>query len=250
VSRLLRSGLLLAALALALLARLPATLLDARLHEASGAKAHLALAMGTVWDGQGRLLVADERGGWRPWHSVSWRVEVLPPWQGLLAIRLVVDSRPEGRVVIGWRGVEVTALTLGGSAATVAGLLPEVAGRAGWRGDLVVSVPRWHCDWSWHCTGQGVLDWLAAGNDLFPGRPLGDYRITATGTDGDVKLAWTTLGGDIRIEGDGLWRPGARPAFTGMVTGDAAFLERLPSVAGQWARRGDAPGRWRVDIRP
>ena len=250
MSRLIRLALFLVVVALALLARMPATLLDARLYEISGAKAHLGLASGTVWNGQGRLLIADEQGGWRPWHALAWRVEFLPPWQGLLATRLAVDGRPDASLILGWRGLAVSDLVLGGSAATVTGLLPDIPGRAGWRGDLLVSVPQWHCDWSWHCAGQGTLDWLGAGNDLFPGRRLGDYRIIATGSDGDVTLRWTTLGGGIRIEGDGLWRPGMRPAFSGLVTGDAAFLERLPSVAGQWVTRGDAPGKWRVDIRP
>ena len=236
-------------MAIALLARAPATLLDAQLYEATGARLHLALAQGTIWAGQGRLLVADEQGGWQPWQSLSWHVEALPPWQGPLAIRLVVDGRPEAQVVISWRGVAISGLTLRGSATTVTGLLPDMAGRVGWRGDLALTVPEWRCDWSWRCTGQAGLDWLGAGNDLFPGRRLGDYRLTATGGD-DVSLAWTTLAGDIRIAGDGHWRPGTRPAFSGTVSGDAAFLERLPSVAGQWVSRGDGPGKWRVDIRP
>ena len=250
MSRGLWLGLPLAALAAALLAQPPAVLLDGRLQEASGGKLRLARAQGTLWRGKGDLLVADGSGDWQPWQSLAWRVDAGHLWRGQVGIFMEVGGRPEARIDVSWHGLGVAGLVAASPAARIVALLPEVAGRAGWRGDLSLTVPEWHCDWSWRCTGHGGLDWQGAANDLFPDRRLGDYRLTAKAEDGDVKMAWTTLNGDIHIEGTGSWRPGTRPGLSVTVSGDAAFLERLPSVAGQWVQRGDTPGNWRVDIRP
>jgi hypothetical protein len=91
---------------------------------------------------------------------------------------------------------------------------------------------------------------MGAASDLFPGRQFGDYRLQADGRQSDVRLGWTTLRGDIRIEGSGRWQPQSLAEFSATVSGDPAFLEHLPSVGGRWVRPGETPGTWLVDFRP
>lgn len=243
--------LLLLAVSLALLWRLPAGLLDQELARISHNEVRLALAQGSVWAGSGDLVVFDavERR-WQPWLAVAWHVDAGSLWRGVLGIRLAIDGRPEASVDLSWREMRISGLALTSPAGLILARIPDALGRAGWKGDMSLVVADWHCDWSWHCGGHSELTWMGAASDLFPGRQFGDYRLQADGRQSDVRLGWTTLRGDIRIEGSGRWQPQSLAEFSATVSGDPAFLEHLPSVGGRWVRPGETPGTWLVDFRP
>jgi hypothetical protein len=162
---------------------------------------------------------------------------------------LSIDGRPEADIDISRHGVRIAGLALSAPAGGLLARLPDALGRAGWRGDLAIAVPELHCDWTAACDGHAQVVWLGAASELFPGRRFGDYRLSADATAEGFNLGWTTLAGDIRIEGAGRWSPPSAAEFSAVVSGDPAFLERLPSIGGRWVRPGEAPGSWIFEIR-
>ena len=87
-------GLGVAAYALGLIAAAPATLIDARLQQASGGGLRLAEASGTLWSGTGQIEVRDANRRSGIAKSIAWRVRPAYLLQGKLRYEVVLDMRP------------------------------------------------------------------------------------------------------------------------------------------------------------
>ncbi|MHB1140914.1 MAG: type II secretion system protein N [Sulfuricaulis sp.] len=55
--------------------------------------------------------------------------------------------------------------------------------------------------------GAATLEWLNAGSSLSSVQPLGDYRLDITGAEKNANLKLTTLRGDLEFTGQGQWQP-------------------------------------------
>jgi general secretion pathway protein N len=55
--------------------------------------------------------------------------------------------------------------------------------------------------------GVATLEWLNAGSSLSSVQPLGDYRLEITGAEKNANLKLTTLRGDLEFTGQGQWQP-------------------------------------------
>jgi len=83
--------------------------------------------------------------------------------------------------------------------------------------------------------------------DVLRGRPLGDYQIDLRGENERLALTWLTLRGETQINAQGQLEAG-HGHLEGTVKGDPSFLQRLPSVAGNWVQPGAVPGEYRFRV--
>ena len=85
-------GLGLAAYALALIAAAPATLIDARLEQATAGGLRLAEASGTLWSGAGQIEVLDANRRSGIAKSIAWRIRPAYLLRGKLLYEVALDQ--------------------------------------------------------------------------------------------------------------------------------------------------------------
>ncbi len=207
----------------ALLAIAPATWLDRVIERASAGRLRLAEASGTIWAGQGRLVVGGGNiAGSAPDGTAAiaaspsqpvlsgvalpgrlrWEVAPLPLLLGLIDARLQIDGMKEAvrlqgspldlRLVNGQLALARTDLgALGSPWSTVR---PAAALRLGWEG---VSVQRGRFE------GRLQVELHDVSAALSAVRPLGSYRIVVLGQNDRTVIELQTLTGALRLAGQG-----------------------------------------------
>jgi len=223
----------LGAVMLVLVARAPAMWLDLAVAAWTHGQVRLADVAGTVWSGQGRIVLADDAGARR--RSAGpvvtgmvipgvFRWQVSPGWLcvGRIRAQWAHDSMVAPVHVTGnWQHVQIT----GGRLA-----LPALAlDRLGSPWNTIRPFGSLQVFWdalnvrkgAWDGRVRLVLTDLASA--LTPVRPLGAYQIelTADGAQGVVRM--DTLKGPLRLEGDGTWS--AQRGLQGMVSAQADAVE-------------------------
>ncbi len=229
----------------------PATIVDSGLGWASSGTLRLTHADGTLWSGKGIVMGLDSTtDGWQPWMATEWSLNSRHALGGKLGWDITSGHVPVMNLSIGLGGVELSQLRLRGPARFLLGAIPHSLGRAGWKGDIVAESPRFRCSWHMYCDGHLDLTWIGAVSELLPGEALGDYKLAIDGSSGsEILFHVQTLDGPIRVEGQGRWKTDGPLVFDGTIKGNAALLQRLPSVAGPWVRPSAEPGTWNVAIR-
>lgn len=237
-------------LVLCLAVQAPAWLIDSLLAQTTAQSLRLTQIEGTLWGGRGQLIVVDpvSRSA-QPWIALEWHWLPARVFKGELAWRLAGDAKPAGDVAAGIRGWRAEGLALLAPARFAMERIPSTFGRLGWRGDLQLETSQWQCTWKMSCNGRGSLRWAGAAVDILRGRPLGDYQIDFVGTGEKISLSWGTQNGATKITAQGDWSPKGPWSLQGEIQGDPAFLQRLPSVAGEWVRPASGPGHYRFDLR-
>lgn len=237
-------------LAACLAVRLPGSLIDAAVDQASAGALHLAQARGSVWHGGGALMVADPvTQRWQSWLALDWDADFSQLWRGIVGWRFTSGGGTLAEIEIGAGGIGLTKVQIRGPARFFLERIPNALGRGGWEGDVAIDSPSWHCSWTLRCDGSAELRWYGASSSLLPMYRLGDYRASISGMGGDISAHIdTTGGGEAHIDGDGHWTIGGTPGFTGTLRGNPVLLGRLPSVAGRWVRNGGEPGVWLVSL--
>lgn len=241
---LLGAGVLTALLVVAVFA--PAAWIDYGLDRASLGRVRLADASGTVWRGEGRLVLADQLPGERGGEPVvdgfafpgrvSWRLSVLPLMLGLVDASVRIDPMPEPVRISGHPAeVHVAAGSLD---------LPSVElSRLGSPWNTIRPSAALSLRWDALTIRNGVLDGRAsvelrdAASAMTPVRPLGTYRIDVEGSGRDVSLRLATLTGPLRLQGSGQWDRRAGVRFTADATAEGADRARLQSLLALIGRR-------------
>ena len=196
----------------AIVATAPATLIDARLQQASQGRLRLAEAHGTLWSGSGQIEVRDSAGRIGIAKNLAWRF--LP--ESLLRGRLVCEvgldqSGKRFPVTISISRIEVANADIS-LPATVLGLgLPKLA-PLGLTGDVVLHVASLTIERK-EMQGNATLLWRDAGSVLTPISPLGDYELRLDGEGATVHAYLRTIQGPLRLEGKGSWANGNNPVF-------------------------------------
>lgn len=209
----------------------PAVLLDAALDRASAGRFRLALAEGTLWNGQGRLTSADSSASLSPITRLRWEFEPSALASVRLRWRLTIDGGTPGVVEIGPGGVALQRLALQLSPATALAAVPHPIARAGWRGVLDVKVPTLACAWNGRCEGGLQAEWRAGGVDILPGQALGDHRVVATITAPATTLVITAQRGlALAANGKVELAGGRRPRVELEIGGNAPLLGRLEGL--------------------
>lgn len=239
----------LALLGVCLAIRAPASVWDSALRRASQDNFGLLDVQGSLWEGQAVLGALDaEAGVMRAVMPVAWK------WHAaqLLRAQLKWDFSLAGSVPFGLQagaqGFSLSTLRLSLPAQFVMARIPNTLARAGWQGDWLINLPALACDWQGRCDGSLSARWQGAASDLFPGRLLGNYRLDVGARQGVLDFRLGTEGGDVRVDGSGQLDAQRQYSFNGFITGDAAFVNRIPNVASQFVQRTDTPGRLRIAL--
>ncbi len=190
---------LLVALAVAVVAFLPASLVDGRLAAMTEGRLRVADAAGTVWSGRGTL--ADASGTWR--IPFRWRIDPLDVLRGKHEVTLLPPDDAAGpRGVIGVRnnGVDVRDLALEAPASALAAAFPTgVAPTLG--GTLGVTSPAMSLA---HGEPSGTLDARWTGARIVAGdaiADLGTVHLAAKPQGNGLAGTIANDGGNVRVEG-------------------------------------------------
>lgn len=245
-TRLILAGI--AAYAAFLVATLPAAFVAPRLAAATGDRAWLENAAGTLWNGSARVAVS-RRGFPVTLDEVHWRFLPSRLLSGRIAFAVEArarDLRAEGEVArspFAWR---LDGLRATGDASAFAAVLPFAAA---WQpaGALALEAPQITWDGE-RATGGATLDWRDAALSLSAVRPLGSWRAQATADGATLKIVLSTTKGPLRLAGNGTLAIPGRLVFSGEARGEPGRerdLEELLALLGP--RRAD--GAHAIEVR-
>lgn len=214
------------ALIAALIVLAPATLIDARLRQASDGRLRLAEVEGSVWSGAGWIEIrdADHRVGIA--RHVEWRVRPAALLRGQLVAEVVLDQAAQpfpvtlslARFHIRDAALSVPAAALGLGVPTLAPLRLT--------GDLLLDISHFSLERG-RLDGEATLRWHAAGSALTRLSPLGDYEMRVKAVGGEVNAVLSTLEGPLQLDGKGSWSPGEAPRFLATARVPAQHQEQL-----------------------
>lgn len=247
-----RKGLFAAAVALVLIVvRAPAGLVDGLLAHFSDGGLRLQQAEGSLWHGRGMLASRDASGrSLSPWLPLSWDFDTAALGRAALGWQFNSNGSPLGSVHLSPSGVALNAFKLHAPAGAALASIPHPAAQAGWQGDLTLEAPDWRCPPDGRCDGEARLLWRGVGSALFPDRKFGDYELKIHAAAGHLRFQIATLNGPIQLSGSGEAPFGQTPRFDGTISGEPAFLARLPAIAGGAAQPTGQPGRFALHWPP
>lgn len=227
----------------------PASLADSLLQHVTKGSAALVGVEGSLWSGSAMLAVPDPATGrFVPFMPIRWDWQPSFLLRGELRWQFSSSGNEPGAIAAGLRGASLEMLRISMPARYAMERIPNAVGRAGWRGDILLFVQRWQCNWQRRCDGDANLQWFGAGSDLFPLRQFGDYQLNVRAQDGVMALQLATTRGEIQIQANGQMELPAHVELTGTISGDPTFVGRLPNIAGNIVSPDGAPGRMRFSI--
>ena len=204
----------LAVYALALLATAPATLLDARLQQASAGGLRLAGASGTIWSGKGQIEILDSSRRNGVAKSVAWRFRPAHLLRARLLYEIALeDTRQYFPVTVSPSHIDLTNADINLPAAALGLGAPKLA-PLGLSGELRLRVARLSIARG-SIRGNATLQWHGAGSTYARVSPLGDYELHLEGDGATLKVSLRTLQGPLQLDGEGSWNIGRNPVFRG-----------------------------------
>ena len=207
-------GLGLAAYALALIATAPATLIDARLQQASEGGLRLAEASGTLWSGTGQIEIRDANRHTGIAKNIVWRVRPASLLRGKLLYEVTLDHAVQHfPVMISPSKIEVADADINLPAAALGLGAPKLA-PLGLTGDMLLHIARLAFGRG-SIQGNATLQWHGAGSAFTRVSPLGDYELRLDGDGASVKASLRTLQGPLQLDGQGAWASGRNLVFQG-----------------------------------
>ncbi|HYF60961.1 MAG TPA: type II secretion system protein N [Burkholderiaceae bacterium] len=229
----------------------PASFADVALERVTRGRVRLAEASGTIWNGRGRVVLADvapvgaddpssARGatvaGVPIPGSFGWRLSPWPLLVGVLDARIEHDSMRQPVLLTGRAGelratagsIQLPAVALDRLGSPWNTIRPTGSLTVAWDG-VVLRDGRFD--------GRATIELAQAASALTPVRPLGAYRIVVVGSGAQAQVTMTTLSGPLRLDGGGTWDAGAGLRFTATATADEAERARLQPLLGLLGRR-------------
>lgn len=204
----------LSAYALGLIATAPATLIDARLAQASAGGLRLAEARGTLWSGTGQIEIRDANRSSGIAKSIAWRIRPAYLLRGKLRYEVALDHAPmRFPVTISPSRIEVADADINLPAAALGLGAPKLA-PLGLTGDMLLHVARLAFGRD-SIQGNATLQWRGAGSAFTRISPLGDYELRLEGDGAAVRASLRTLQGPLQLDGQGSWAAGRNPVFRG-----------------------------------
>ena len=237
-----------------MLATAPASLVDWGLKQATSGRVRLADASGSIWSGQGRVVLVDvlteaerdqraasARGpaslaGVVIPGTIRWHISVLPLLIGRLQATASHESMAKPVAITG------TATRLQATGGSVQ--LPNVnLARLGSPWTTVRPTASLGVTWQpfvidrGQFSGQATLELRDVASALTPVRPLGAYRIEIDGTGASSSIRMSALDGPLRLSGTGTWTARTGLRFTAYAEADESERLRLQSLLGLLGRR-------------
>jgi hypothetical protein len=196
---------------------------------------------GSLWHGQGRLVVNYPSSIPNDFGLTEWRIN--PLWLLTGQIRTTLNTESSAGKSSGTLVVSRSGFTLKDTDAvfpvTLISQLYPAAGMIGPTGkvrlrtvDLALSPQA--------LRGNATLEWLDAGSTLSTVRPLGDYQIDITGMGKTANLKLTTPHGALALAGQGQWQLATgQLQFNGTATPREQTTEMKPFLEWLGADQGD-----------
>jgi general secretion pathway protein N len=209
----------------ALAAFAPATLLDARLDEASDGRLRLALAQGSLWSGAGWLEVRNTDGTVGIARPLAWRVLPLSLLNGRLLVEMSMQDAKPFPVALSLSGIEVVGADILLPAAALSLGMPRLSA-FGLSGEVRLEIARLALA-PGRVAGEATLQWRGAGSALTPISPLGAYEVRIKAAGSGVDAILRTLEGPLQLEGKGAWSNGEKPSFLATARVPAQHQEQL-----------------------
>jgi general secretion pathway protein N len=204
----------LAVYALTLLASAPATLIDARLAQASSGGLRLADARGTLWSGRGQVEILDSNRSSGIAKSIAWRIRPAYLLRGELRYDVRLDQAPRPfPVTMSLARIQIADADIALPAQALALGIPKLAA-LGLTGDMQLHIARLAVGRRL-VQGNATLQWHDAGSAFTRVSPLGDYELRLEGDGTMVHASLRTLRGPLQLDGLGSWESGHRPVFQG-----------------------------------
>lgn len=177
---------------------------------------------GSLWDGNGRLVIHYPQTTPHDFGKAEWRIN--PLW--LLTGRIEFSLRTSGQdrqlkttLGIARNGFVLKDTDIAVPASMIAQLHAPLS-LVGPQGQVRINLSELVVG-SGTVQGDAKLEWQNAVSSLSSVQPLGDYRLDIAGTGNTAKLALTTLRGDLEFTGQGQWQP-----QTGQVQINGSVLPR------------------------
>lgn len=206
-------GIGLAVFVLGLIVTAPATLIDARLTQASSGMLRLAEASGTLWSGTGQIEILDANRRSGIAKRITWNLRPLYLLRGKLRYEVNLDRAPRNfPVTITLSGFEIEDADINLPAAALGLGIPKLA-PLGLGGDMLLHIPRLALRRN-SIQGNAMLSWRGAGSAYTQVSPLGDYELRLAGNGTAVLASLRTLQGPLQLDGEGSWSSGRNPAFS------------------------------------
>ena len=216
----------LGAYALGLIATAPATLIDARLRQASEGRLRLAEVSGTLWSGTGQIEIRDANRRTGIAKNITWRILPAHLLRGQLRCEVELDhSAKRFPLTISMARIEIADADINLPAAALGLGVPKL-GPLELSGDLLLHVARLSLE-PGAIHGSAVLQWRGAGSAFTQVSPLGDYELRLEAGGAAVRASLRTLQGPLQLDGQGSWTSGGNPVFQGTAGVPPEHLQQL-----------------------
>jgi general secretion pathway protein N len=230
----------------AMLVLAPVSVADRALAWGTEGRLRLADTGGTLWEGSGRLVLADVsvdrseddmvvQGLVLP-GTLQWQVRLLPLFVGMLDASLRMDGmsvplRLQGSLTGlsgNASGLELPVMDLGRLGSPWNTIRPAASLVVRWE-SFRMSAGRFE--------GRMSLELHDVSSAMSPVRPLGSYRIEIASDAQATAIVLNTILGPLRLVGQGAWTARSGLQITVDATADAPERERLTSFLGVIGRK-------------
>lgn len=191
-----------------LVIELPASWFAWGLNQYTQGTVHLDPIAGSLWSGNGRLVIYYPKTTPHDFGQAEWRIN--PLWIFAGRVQLSLQTNYQDRQVKTTLGLASNSFMLKNTEADLPAALvaqiytplslisPQGKVRIS-TSELIVAPEKME--------GVATLEWQNAGSSLSSVQPLGDYRLDITGAEKNANLKLTTLRGDLEFTGQGQWQP-------------------------------------------
>jgi len=205
---------------------LPATLIDARLAQATLGRVRLTETQGTLWSGAGHLEIRDKGQSIGNAHYLTWR---FVPWsllRGQLAFSVELDqtARPFP-LIVSLSRIELANADIELPAAVLGMAMPKLAPLE-LGGNLSLHISSLNINRGW-VQGNAVMQWHQANSALTTVSPLGNYQLEVHSDGATINTALRTLQGPLQLDGKGSWAASSSPAFMGNASVPSPLQQQL-----------------------
>ena len=204
---------------------------------------------GSLWGGNGRLVIYYPQTTPHDFGQTEWRIN--PLWLFAGRVQLSLQTNNQDRQIKTTLGLARNSFLLGDTKAEVPAafvaqlytplslISPQGKVRISTEG-LTLSPDK--------VDGAATLEWLNASSSLSSVQPLGDYRLDITGAEKNANLKLSTVRGALELTGQGQWLAQTRQLqFNGFALPRerASDLDPLLKLLGN----NRADGKWALTIK-
>ena len=224
-----------------LVVEMPASWFAWGLNHFTNGAVRLESIVGSVWSGNGRLVIYYPQTSPHDMGSAQWRINPLWLVSGRLQTHWRVESADTNlrtTLRFGQGQTQLIEMQANMSAQTVGDFYPP-ASLVSPQGQVLVRSDKLVFNRD-GIEGSVEISWQNAGSGLSTVRPLGDYRLDIAGAGQTASLKLNTLKGDLELTGQGQWQAQTRQIqFSGFASPreHAAELDPLLKLFGE--DRGD-----------